>query len=93
MEKELNKGVFVSMYKDLLNKVSDRLALEIEQKGKPSDIVKGAKAIYIFNLNFRYVEVCLLPDGTVKFYDWKETYKLEDLGKELFELADKICAM
>ena len=93
MENELKKDVFVSMYKDLLDRVSDRLAWEIKQKGKPSEIVKGAKAIYIFNLNFRYVEVCLLPDGTVDFRNWKETYKLEDLGKELFELADKICAM
>ena len=93
MEKELNKRVFVSMYKDLLDRVSDRLAWEIKQKGKPSEIVKGSKAIYIFNLNFRYVEVCLLPDGTVKFYDWKNEYELNELGEELFELADKICAM
>ena len=93
MEKELKKDVFVSMYKDLLDRVSDRLAWEIKQKGKESDIVKGAKAIYIFNLNFHYVEVCLLPDGTVKFYDWRNVYELSDLGNELFKLADKICAM
>ena len=55
MENELKKDVFVSMYKDLLDRVSDRLAWEIKQKGKESDIVKGAKAIYIFNLNFHYV--------------------------------------
>ena len=93
MEKELNNGVFASMYKGLLDKVSDRLAWEIKQKGKESTIFHGALAIPIRSINFDFVEVCLLPDGTVDFRNWKETYKLEDLGKELFELADKICAM
>lgn len=93
MENELKKDVFVSMYNDLLDRVSDRLAWEIKQKGKESTIFHGALAIPIRSINFDFVEVCLLPDGTVDFRNWREVYKLEDLGKELFELADKICAM
>lgn len=93
MENELKKDVFVSMYKDLLDRVSDRLAWEIKQKGKPSAIVDGAIAINITRFSYNYVEVCLLPDGTVKFCDWRSVCGLSDLGNELFKLADKICAL